>query len=146
MTYQHPRSRRLAVVLNLKRREEKEALQRWGDIEQRLTAEKDKRTQLDTYAQEYRRQITRPADQSVAAGQIHNSLEFIGQIETALAQQDSQLKELEALSQRARDAYLEIHHKADALESMIDKLEEEHKLATSRAEQREADEWANRRR
>ena len=146
MTYQHPRSKRLAVVLNLKRREEKEALQRWGDIEQRLTAEKDKRTQLDTYAQEYRRQITSPADQRVAAGQIHNSLEFIGQIETALAQQDNQLKELEALSQRARDAYLEVHHKADAMESMIDKLEEEHKLSISRAEQREADEWANRRR
>ena len=67
-------------------------------------------------------------------------------IETALAQQDNQLKELEALSQRARDAYLEVHHKADAMESMIDKLEEEHKLSISRAEQREADEWANRRR
>ena len=38
------------------------------------------------------------------------------------------------------DAYLEVHHKADAMESMIDKLEEEHKLSISRAEQREADE------
>mgnify|MGYP000639820286 CR=1 FL=1 len=32
------------------------------------------------------------------------------------------------------------------LNNEIDKLEEEHKLTISRAEQREADEWANRRR
>jgi len=146
MTYQHPRARRLAVVLNLKRREEQEALQRWGDIEKRLTAEKEKRSQLDAYAQEYRRKITTPTERSMAAGQVHNSLGFIGQIETALVQQDNQLQELEAQSHRARDAYLDVHHKADAMEKMIDKLEEEHRQILNRAEQREADEWANRRR
>ena len=146
MTYRHPRAQRLAVVLDIRRREEKEVLQRWGDIEKRLTAEKDKRTQLSDYASEYRRQITAPTSASVAAGQVHNSLEFIGQIDTALHQQDQQLQELQAMSDKARAVYLDVHHKADALESMIEKLEEEHRLMLNRAEQREADEWATRRR
>ena len=146
MSYLHPRAQRLAVVLNIRRREEKEALQRWGEITKRLAAEQDRRTQLSYYASEYRRQITAPKSVSVAAGQIHNSLEFIGQIETALEQQDQQLQELQAMSDKARAVYLDVHHKADALDGMIEKLEEEYRRMLNQAEQREADEWNTRRR
>jgi len=146
MSYRHPRARRLAVVLDLNRREEQDALRRWGDIEQRLNAERDKRTQLQGYAQDYRQQITTPTDHAVSAGHIHNSLEFISQIESALTQQDTQLAQLEAQSNKARQAYLEIHNKVDAMEKMIDRLEQEFQNDFNRREQREADEWANRRR
>lgn len=146
MSYRHPRARRLAVVLDLTRREEQEALQRWGDIQQRLTSEHEKRTQLDTYVADYRCQITSPTTQAVSAGNIHNSLEFIQQIESALQQQEIQISQLEAQNTSARNSYLETHNKADALEKMIGRLEDEHQQELNRLEQQESDEWANRRR
>lgn len=146
MAYRHPRAQRLSVVLDLTRREEKEALQRWGDIQQRLTAEEEKRTQLDSYVADYRRQITTPSAQSMSAGNIHNSLEFIQQIESALQQQGQQISQLEAQNVSARGAYLDIHNKAEALEKMIQRLEDEHQQAVARREQHESDEWVNRRR
>ncbi|MEK9767180.1 MAG: flagellar export protein FliJ, partial [Thalassolituus sp.] len=117
-----------------------------GDIEQRLSAERDKRKQLQGYAQDYRQQITAPTGQAVSAGHIHNSLEFISQIESALTQQDTQLAQLQAQSDKARQAYLVIHNKVDAMEKMIERLEQDFQSDLSRREQREADEWANRRR
>jgi flagellar FliJ protein len=146
MGYHHPRARRLGIVLDLTRREEKDALQRWGDIQQRLTAEQEKRTQLDSYIDDYRRQITTPSASAVSAGNIHNSLDFIQQIESALLQQETQISQLEAQNTSARSAYLETHNKADALEKMIDRLEKEHQQEINRREQQESDEWANRRR
>lgn len=146
MAYRHPRARRLGVVLDLTRREEQEALQRWGDIQQRLLAEKEKRTQLCAYADDYRRQITTPNTQAVSAGNIHNSLDFIRQIESALVQQETQISQLDAQSTTARSAYLDVHNKADALEKMIDRLEQEHQQDLNRREQIESDEWASRRR
>ena len=139
-----PRAKRLAVVLDINRREEDAALRRWGDIQQRLRSEHDKRSQLDQYANEYRRNITTPGQGQMRSGDIQNSLGFIGQIEQAMVQQDTQLKELQAQCERARQAYLDMHNKAEAMQKMIDRLEKEFSAEQSRSEQREADEWASR--
>ena len=91
MNYRHPRARRLSVVLELAEKDEKEALRRWGDSQQKLGAEEERQQQLTLYAADYQKQISTPSAGQISAGMIHNTLGFISQIETALHQQQEQI-------------------------------------------------------
>ena len=100
MQYHHPRARRLKVVLDLNEREEQEALQRWGQVQQKLDAEKQKRQQLTEYANDYQRKLSTPGQALVRAGDVHNTLGFIRQIEGALQQQETQIAQLETVAEK----------------------------------------------
>ena len=144
MNYRHPRAQRLKVVLDLTEREEQDALQRWGDVQKKLAGEQEKRQQLKNYASDYQRQLSAPGKALIRAGDMHNTLGFIRQIESALRQQEAQIAQLEVMTAKARGAYLQAHGKTEALKNMMQRLEDEHALEVSRREQREADEWATR--
>ncbi|MDF1764304.1 MAG: flagellar export protein FliJ [Oleibacter sp.] len=144
--YRHPRAKRLAVVLNISQREEQEALKRWGDAEQKLNAETEKTNQLNSYADDYHKQLSNPSQTSVRAGDMHNTLSFLKQIKAALSQQEQRINQLRAQAAKARASYLECHGKVDAMVKMIDRLELEFQQTLNRNEQRKADEWSNRQR
>ncbi|AHK17406.1 flagellar export protein FliJ [Thalassolituus oleivorans] len=144
MRYRHPRARRLAVVLELAEKDEKEALRRWGDSQKKLVLEEERQQQLTVYAADYQKQIATPSSGHISAGMIHNTLGFISQIETALNQQQEQIKRLRAQTERARDAYLKSHGKVQAMQQLLQRLEQEFEHEQDRQQQREADEWATR--
>jgi len=120
MTRQHPRARRLQVVLDLTEREEQQALQQWGELQQRLAQEQEQRQQLQLYSQEYQQKISSPSPAPLGAGQIHNTLGFIGQIDQAIDAQQQQIALLKQQADAAQKQYLAVHGKAkgiDILES-----------------------------
>ncbi|TNC88226.1 MAG: flagellar export protein FliJ [Thalassolituus sp.] len=144
MNYRHPRAKRLKVVFEIAEREEQDALQRWGLAQQKLEAEKAKRSQLSDYAGDYQRRLATPGQTTVKAGDMHNTLGFIRQIESALRQQEGQIAQLETLTAKARTAYLEARGKTEAMKKMLERLEQEYQSEQNAREQREADEWSNR--
>ena len=140
----HPRARRLKVVLDLAVKDEKQALQRWGQFQQKLQHEQEKQTQLTSYREDYQRHLSSPVKGVITSGAIHNTMDFIGQIETALKSQSKQLAQLERQTETAHSHYMELHAKTQALEKMIQRLEDSYVAQQNKAEQVEADEWVTR--
>ena len=140
----HPRARRLKVVLELAAKDEKQALQRWGQFQQKLQQEQEKKQQLISYRDDYQQHLSSPVKGVITSGAIHNTMDFIGQIEVALQSQTKQLSQLERQTETAHSHYMELHAKTQALEKMIQRLEQSYHDQQSKAEQVEADEWVTR--
>lgn len=141
---QHPRARRLQVLLDMAEREEQERLRVWGELQQRLQAEQQQRQQLVDYNREYQQKISAPGQTPLQAGLLHATLGFMQQIEQALNQQSERLNLLQQQTENARQQYLEQHGKVRALTGLMDRLDQEHAAAEDKQQQKQADEWANR--
>ena len=140
----HPRARRLQVVLDLTEREEQQALSQWGALQQKLAAEQEQRQQLLTYSLEYQQKISAPSSTAVSAGQIHNTIGFMGQIEQAINAQQQQIALLQKQTDNARQHYLALHGKVKALQELIERLELEAAQVADKEAQKQSDEWASR--
>jgi len=140
----HPRSRRLQVVLDLTEREEQQALQIWGELQQKLQHENEQKQQLETYSHEYQQMISSPSQTAMKAGQVHNALGFIGQIGRAISTQQQQITLLQKKADAAQKNYLTLHGKVKALQDLIERLEQEAAQAADKEEQKQTDEWAAR--
>ncbi len=140
----HPRAKRLQVVFDLAQRAEQTALQALADQQQTLLAEQQQKDQLLIYADEYQRQLSSPTGLSIQAGQLHNTMGFLQQIEAAIKGQAQQLALLQQRVERARTHWLQCQGKVKALQSLLDKLDVEYAHEQDRREQVEADEWSNR--
>jgi flagellar FliJ protein len=140
----HPRARRLQVLLDMAEKAEQQALQEWGKLQQKLQQEEQQRAQLTGYANEYQQQLSSPTDKALSSGFLHNTLGFIGQIETALQTQNEQIKLLQERVATARSHYLEHHGKVKALSGLMDRLDHEHDQQADKELQKQSDEWANR--
>jgi len=144
MKRHHPRAKRLQVVLELAERDEQQALQNWGEIQQKLQQEEQQRQQLSAYRGEYQSKISAPGNEQISAGHIHNTLGFMAQIESAMKSQAEQISVLTQQAESARELYLKLHGKTKALTELIERLEQEAASAEDKQAQKLADEWANR--
>ncbi|MCY0966037.1 flagellar export protein FliJ [Parathalassolituus penaei] len=140
----HPRGKRLLPVYRQAQQQQQQALADWGQLQQKLLEEEEQRQQLLEYADDYRRQITAPSTGLIQAATIHNTLGFLAQVEQAVQGQAQQINLLKARIERAREVYLTKRGKTDGLQRLIDKLDREWEEQQQKAEQRQADEWANR--
>lgn len=140
----HPRGKRLLPVYRQALQQQQQALAEWGQLQQKLQEEEEQRQQLLEYADDYRRQITAPSTGLILSATIHNTLGFLAQVEQAVQGQAQQIHLLKARIERARDIYLHKRGKTEGLQRLLDKLDQEWEEQQQKAEQRQADEWANR--
>lgn len=140
----HPRASRLQVLLDMAEKAEQQALQEWGRLQQKLQQEEQQRAQLTGYANEYQQQLSSPTGKALSSGFLHNTLGFIGQIETALRTQNEQIRLLQDRTDAARRQYLEHHGKVKALSGLMDRLDREYEQQADKELQKQSDEWANR--
>lgn len=140
----HPRAKRLKVLHNLAEREQEARLKVWGELQQKLKAELEQRTLLESYQQEYQRQISQPTSTAISAGIVHGTLGFMAQIEQALTAQQEKLALLKQQTERAREAFLEQQGKTQALVKLMDKLDQEYLLEQDKQLQKQTDELVNR--
>lgn len=140
----HPRAKRLQVVLDLAQRAEQSALKALAHHQQSFLAEQQQKDQLLIYADEYQRQLSTPTGSAIQAGQLHNTMGFLQQIETAIKGQAQQLSLLQQRVEAARNEWLCCQGKVKALQSLLDKLDIEYAQEQDRRQQVEADEWSNR--
>ena len=144
MARRHARAKRLQVILEMAEREEEKLLGVWGKLQQQLQAEREQRTQLESFRLDYQRSISTPSHQAFSATQLHTTLGFISQITNALNSQQERLVLLEKQTEVARQAYLVQQGKTQALIKLMDKLDAEYDLEQDRQLQKQLDEWANR--
>lgn len=141
----HPRAKRLELIFQLAEKDEKQALKNWGEIQQKLDLETQQREQLIQYADEYRSRFSADHNDQLNAGYLHHCLDFISKIEKGLQAQQEQLHLLQAQAEQAKQVFLQAQAKRKGFEHMLDKLDKEYDQAQLKVEQKEADEWANRR-
>lgn len=140
----HPRAKRLKVLHSLAEREQDARLRAWGELQQKLKAELEQRTLLESYQQEYQRQISQPTSMAISAGLVHGTLGFMTQIEQALTAQQEKLTLLKRQTEQARQAFLEQQSKTQALVKLMDKLDQEYLLEQEKQLQKQTDELVNR--
>ncbi|WP_221799289.1 flagellar export protein FliJ [Oceanobacter mangrovi] len=140
----HPRAKRLIPVWLQAQQAEQKGLAEWGRMQQQLQQELAQQQQLQEYANDYRQQLATPGQASLTGSNIQNLLQFLGQIEQAGQAQSRQIEQLKARIVRAQQHYLALKSKTDGLASLMDKLDLEFHQQQAKQEQRQADEWANR--
>lgn len=138
------RVQRLKSLLELAQQTEQEALAQWGQEQQRLKQAQQQQQQLAVYIAEYRQQLALPSGRVQAGGQIHNTLGFIQQVESALTSQDEQVQLASQQVDAAQQRYLLQHQKSKSLDQLMSRLNKKHRAEQERQEQKEADEWASR--
>lgn len=142
--YAHPRAKRLIPVWQQSQQAEQKALAEWGRLQQQLQQEVNQSQQLQLYADDYRQQLAKPGGSQLSGTNIQNLLQFLGQLEQAGKSQQLQIDQLHARIAAAHQQYLALKAKTDGLMHLMDKLDQEFHQQQAQVEQRQADEWANR--
>lgn len=138
------RVKRLQFVLAMAEEKEKTDLKSWGIYQQNLLQEQEKLTQLDQYMAEYRSSLTSQQTVAIRGGQIQNTIAFIEQIKDASGHQQQQINLVEQQAEGAQRVYLASRSKAQALRTLIEKLNSQLAATAEKQDQKLMDEFAAR--
>tara|TARA_B110001454_G_scaffold20120_1_gene18923 strand:+ start:16471 stop:16920 length:450 start_codon:yes stop_codon:yes gene_type:complete len=138
------RVKRLQFVLAMAEEKEKTDLKSWGIYQQKLLQEQEKLTQLDQYMAEYRSSLTSQQTVAIRGGQIQNTIAFIEQIKDASGHQQQQINLVEQQAEGAQRVYLASRSKAQALRTLIEKLNSQLAATAEKQDQKLMDEFAAR--
>jgi flagellar FliJ protein len=138
------RVKRLQFVLAMAEEKEKTDLKNWGIYQQKLLQEQEKLTQLDQYMAEYRSSLTSQQTVAIRGGQIQNTIAFIEQIKDASGHQQQQINLVEQQAEGAQRVYLASRSKAQALRTLIEKLNSQLAATAEKQDQKLMDEFAAR--
>lgn len=138
------RSRRLAVVLNLEERKEREALERMGEARNRYEAQQEQIDNLNRYQQEYRDQIRQNQQGVVPVARLQAWQAFIAQLDQVLRQQQKQLDILAERLDESRRQWQEAWERRRGMEKYIETCRRQEQREQDLKEQKLADEAAGR--
>ena len=138
------RVKRLQFVLAMAEEKEKTDLKSWGIYQQKLLQEQEKLAQLDQYMAEYRSSLTSQQTVAIRGGQIQNTIAFIEQIKDASGHQQQQINLVEQQAEGAQRVYLASRSKAQALRTLIEKLNSQLAATAEKQDQKLMDEFAAR--
>lgn len=138
------RVKRLSFVLKMAVDKEQQDLKVWGQYQQKLEQETATLTQLEQYMAEYRSSLTSQQAPSIRGGQIQNTIAFIEQIKDASGHQQQQIDLLQQQADGAKRVYLAARAKAEALRTLIEKLNLQASAAEEKQDQKMMDEFAAR--
>lgn len=131
-------------VLAMAEEKEKKDLHTWGQYQQRLVQEEEKKTLLEQYMTEYRGSLTTQKTGVIQGGQIQNTIAFIEQIKEACGHQESQINLVKQQAEGAQRVYLDARSKAEALRKLIEKLNSQLSAIAEKQDQKLMDEFAAR--
>lgn len=132
-------------VLRLAELEAEKAGQALAMLQQRITTEENKLSQLQSYQQDYRQQMQVSGQAGMTVERLRLFDGFHQQLDRALSHQRELIAHMQKDQDRVRDHWrkLDIRHKS--LEKMIERLQRDADVQQARNEQRNHDEYARRR-
>jgi len=136
------RSKRLQVVLSLEERREQEALEGLGQAQERLQQQRVQLENLRRYQQEYQERIRQQHRGKVSASQLHSWQAFIGQLDTAIRQQQQQVDVVTREFESRRQAWLQARERRLGMERYIDSCRRQEQREQDARDQKLADEAA----
>lgn len=138
------RSERLAVVLALEERKEKEALEKMSKARELVEQHSEQVANLNQYQQEYRDQIRSSQQGVVQVSRLQAWQAFIAQLDQVILQQQKQLDQAEAFFEARRQEWQQAWERRRGMEKYIETCRQQEFKAQDLQEQKLADEAAGR--
>ncbi len=144
VTMANSRSKRLQPVSRLAKDKEKKDSQSLAAARGELESQQKKLDELLSYKEEYLIDFNRRAQRGVSGAQISQYRQFIVRLDDAIDHQQKLVIQCKTKVQQSVQVWQESRGRAQALENVIDKAENEERKQQDKKEQRQADELAQR--
>jgi flagellar FliJ protein len=138
------RASRLAPVIDMAERAEREAARGLGRCQQLLTQAEVKLGELERYRGDYQQQWLTQGQQGVSGQWLMGYQRFLSQLETAIGQQRQALAWHLSSVNKARELWQQRYARLEALRKLVQRYQHEARLAEDKREQKMLDELAQR--
>lgn len=138
------RSQRLAVVLALEERKEREALERMGEARKLVDQQREQVENLNRYQQEYRQQIRNSQQGVVQVARLQAWQAFIAQLDQVIRQQQTQLDQAEKVFEVRKQEWQQAWERRRGMEKYVDTCRQQERREQDLREQKLSDEAAGR--
>lgn len=136
------RVERLVQLHQIKQQQTQVVYLEFIQVKDQLNQNKLKQEQLTSYRQEYLRQLESIGHTGAQIGRLRNRLDFINQLDTALIQLGSHLKQLQKLVIKSELIYNQAKAAEEGVEKLIERVKKTAELKIQKNEQKESDEYA----
>lgn len=138
------RAARLAPVIEMAERAEREAAQVLGRCQQQLRQAQGKLGELERYRGDYQQQWISQGQQGVSGQWLMNYQRFLTQLETAIGQQRQAAAWQQDNVDKARAVWQQRYARLEGLRKLVQRYLQEAQQAQDRREQKMLDEFAQR--
>jgi len=138
------RAARLAPVIDMAERAEREAAQVLGRCQQQLQQAQGKLGELERYRGDYQQQWINQGQQGVSGQWLMNYQRFLTQLETAIGQQRQTLLWHQDNLRKARELWQQRYARLEGLRKLVQRYLLEARQAEDKREQKLLDEFAQR--
>ncbi|MDN6857467.1 flagellar export protein FliJ [Pseudomonas sp. CAN2814] len=138
------RAERLAPVVDMALKAEREAARQLGQLQGQLQQAQRKLAELERYRYDYQQQWITNGQQGVSGQWLINYQRFLSQLEGAVEQQNRSVAFHETNVGKARVIWQEKYARLEGLRKLVERYREEARLAADKYEQKQLDEFAQR--
>ena len=138
------RAARLAPVIDMAERDEREAAVALGRCQQQLSLVPGKLGELERYRGDYQQQWINQGQQGVSGQWLMNYQRFLTQLETAIGQQRQAAAWQQDNVNKARELWQQRYARLEGLRKLVQRYLQEARQAEDKREQKMLDEFAQR--
>ncbi|HSX87280.1 MAG TPA: flagellar export protein FliJ [Pseudomonas sp.] len=138
------RAARLAPVVAMAERAEREAALQLGHCRGLLSQAEVKLGELEHYRSDYQQQWIDEGQRGVSGQWLMNYQRFLSQLETAIGQQRNTMEWHRQNAERAKETWQQRYARLEGLRKLVERYREEARLAEDKREQKLLDELAQR--
>nr|WP_298139792.1 flagellar export protein FliJ [uncultured Pseudomonas sp.] len=138
------RAARLAPVIAMAERAEREAALQLGHCQGLLSQAEVKLGELEHYRSDYQQQWIDEGQRGVSGQWLMNYQRFLSQLETAIGQQRNTMEWHRNNVQKVRDVWQQRYARLEALRKLVQRYHDEARRAEDKREQKLLDELAQR--
>lgn len=138
------RAARLAPVIDMAERAEREAAQALGRCQQLLSQAQGKLGELERYRGDYQQQWINQGQLGVSGQWLMNYQRFLTQLETAVGQQRQAIAWQQNNVDKAREVWQQRYARLEGLRKLVQRYLHEARQAEDKREQKMLDEFAQR--
>ncbi|WP_120995459.1 flagellar export protein FliJ [Stutzerimonas urumqiensis] len=138
------RAARLAPVIDMAEREEREAAKAFGQGQTQLAQAQTKLTELEQYLGDYQQQWMSQGSRGVSGDWLMNYQRFLTQLESAIGQQRRSVAWYENNLAKLRQQWQQRHARLEGLRKLVERYLQEARVAADKREQRLLDEFSQR--
>lgn len=136
------RSKRMAVVVGMAKREEEQAAAVFGERQQQLAAEQERLRELEVYYGEYATKLEQQTS-GLRAEDFQTARGFLQRLSDAQSQQRQHIEKIEAGVEVAKKAWHTMYLKKQNLDKLVDRYVKEEDDLAQKKEQKMIDEWVS---
>ncbi|MCW8157320.1 flagella biosynthesis chaperone FliJ [Stutzerimonas stutzeri] len=138
------RAARLAPVIEMAERAERDAARLLGQAQMQLTQAETKLAELEQYFGDYQQQWMQQGSQGVSGQWLMNYQRFLSQLESAIGQQQRSVNWYRDNLLKLRQQWHQKHARVEGLSKLIESYQREARIAADKREQKLLDEFAQR--